>query len=160
MSVNPQDYDRAERRAASWWSSRHRNPEGGSPLKRIRRLTLIDLLLLIVMMGVLIPWFLQMDRSVDAGPYKVILKERLHSGNRVLTLKISLPRGADPGGDGELAGWSIFDSEELLVHEDYDLSPLPGSYREFLYTVNSGESFLCRITAGSETLEIQIEGGG
>ena len=160
MSVNPQDYDRAERRAATWWSSRHRQPEGGSSLKRIRRLTLIDLLLLIVMMGILIPWFLQMDRSLEAGPYKVILKKHIHSGNRILTLKISLPRGADSASDGELAGWSIFDSEKHLVHQDFDLAPLPGSSREFLYSVNPGESFLCKITAGSENLEIQVEGDG
>ncbi len=157
MNVNPQDYNREERKAATWWSSRHTaGDRDASSLKRIRKLTLIDLLLLLVMAGVLIPWVFQMDRRIDSGPYKVDLREHRREGSLVLVLKISLPKNEDTADENDLVGWKIFDGDGFSVHQEYDLPPLPGHSREFIYSAEAESRYLCEVTAGSETTGIQI----
>jgi len=158
MNVNPQDYSRKERKEATWWSSRHQSSfKSDAALKRTRRLTLMDLLLLLVMMGVLIPWFLQMDNRIIAEPYKVSLVEHRRNGTLVLTLKILLPGNAEPIADDSLVGWKILDDEGLLLHQEYDLPPLPGKNREFVHMLSPEGRYSCEITAGSEILVIQVE---
>jgi|GEM_PF-2418633 len=157
MNVNPHDYNREERKRATWWSSRHNTAsKGAASLKRIRRLTLIDLLLLLVMMGVLIPWVLQMDSRIEAGPYKVRLDKHLRQDSLVLTMKVTLPRGSDAVDDESIVGWRIRDGEGLIIHRESDLPPLPGSSREFIYRLKPDARYICEIIAGSEILEIQI----
>jgi len=159
MNVNPQDYDRDERKAATWWSSRHTAGNRDlSSLKRIRKLTLIDLLLLLVMAGVLIPWVVQMDRRIDAGPYKVDLKEHRRDESLVLILKITLSGSAEVSDGNHLVGWKILDEDGLIVHQEYDLPPLPGNFREFLYMADSEARYICELSAGTEILSIQIPG--
>ncbi len=154
MNVSPHDYDREERKNSSWWSSRHASGIGGvGTLKRVRRLTLIDLLLLLVMLGVLIPWILQMEDTVDAGPYRIRIDERRRSGEFVLVLKITLPRGSG-GTDDNAVGWMIFDDEGTLLHEERDLPPAPGKSREFVYLVSPDRSVSCEIIAGIDKVVI------
>lgn len=157
MNVNPHEYNREERKRATWWSSRHSSAfKGTASLKRIRRLTLIDLLLLLVMMGVLIPWVMQMDSRIEAGPYKIRLEKHLRQDSLVLTMKITLPRGSDTVKDESIVGWRIQDDEGQTIHQESDLPPLPGSSREFLYRLKPDTSYSCEIIAGSEILEIQF----
>ncbi|RKX76022.1 MAG: hypothetical protein DRP60_08055 [Spirochaetes bacterium] len=157
MNVNPHDYNREERKRATWWSSRHSSVSGGSAsIKRARRLTLIDLLLLLVMMGVLIPWVLQMDSRIEAGPYKVGLDNHRRQDSLVLTKKIALPRGSDAVDGESVVGWIIRDSEGQIIHQEFDLPPLPGSSREFICMLKPDVGYFCEIVAGSEVLEIQI----
>ena len=159
MNVNPHDYNREERKRATWWSSRHNTAsKGAASLKRIRRLTLIDLLLLLVMMGVLIPWVLQMDSRIEAGPYRVRLDNHRRKDSFVITLKITLPRGSDVVDDESFVGWRILDGEGLILHQESDLPPLPGSSREFIYLLKPDVRYSCEIIAGSEILEVQIPG--
>ncbi len=159
MNINPQDYNREERKRSSWWSSRHSSAEdSGAVLKRLRKLTLIDLLLLLVMMGVLIPWVLQMDSRIDAGPYKVRLDERRSDGSLVLILRITLSRGTDTYiTAGDKLGWKIFDEDGFLLHEEFDIPPISGKSREFIYLIDRDGIFSCEIIAGNEILTIQID---
>ena len=157
MSVNPQDYDREERKNTSWWSSRYKSiSDGGKSLKQVRRLTMIDLLLLLVMLGVLIPWVLQMDKRIDAGSYKVGLEQHSRNGSLVLVLNIALPRSAEVETEGTI-GWRISGGEGTFIYEEFDLPPLPGNSREFIYMINNDGSYQCEIIAGSDTVMIQID---
>lgn len=156
MNVSPHDYNREERKNSSWWSSRHVSGTGGlDTLRRARRLTLMDLLLLLVMMGVLIPWILQMEDTIDAGPYKVRVDERHRNGELVLILKISLPRGSVMT-DDDAVGWIIFDETGSMLHREYDLPPAPGKSREFVYLVGLERSVSCEIIAGIDKVVILI----
>ena len=157
MSVSPQDYNREERKNATWWSSRHdASSDSALSLRRLRKLTLIDLLLLLVMMGILIPWVLQMDHRIDADPYKVRLDEHHRNGTHVLALRISLPRRGTPDPQEALVGWRILDEDGIQIHQEYDLPPSPGEAREFLFTMNPGVRYNCEVTAGSRIQEIHI----
>lgn len=122
-------------------------------LKRVRRLTLIDLLLLVVMLGVLVPWIVQMDRKIDVGPYRAGIDERRRNGGLTLILDISLPAGADLSEEGRV-GWMIYDESDVLLHEEYDLSPLPGKSREFIFRSESYQALRCEISAGNSIVGI------
>ena len=157
MNVSPNDYNREERRNSSWWSSRHRADSGGiGTLKKVRRLTLLDLILLLVMMGVLVPWVLQMDGRVDAGPYKVRIDKNYRNGELTLLLKISLSSGSDAEA-GETVGWSIYDEGGALLHEEWDIAPPPGKRREFVFQGASELSVRCEVLAGNDNVKILID---
>lgn len=158
MNVNPNDYSREERRNSSWWSSRHRNSSGAvETVRQARRLTLIDMVLLIVMMGILIPWIVQMDNAMDLGPYRVKIDERSRKNQTTLILKLSLPAETE-GLVDETVGWRIYDQAGILLHEEYDLPPMPGKRREFLFSLPAAELLIVEILAGSHSLEIDIGG--
>ena len=157
MNVSPNDYNRKERRNSSWWSSRHRADSGGiGTLKKIRRLTLFDLVLLLVMMGVLLPLAIRMEGRVDAGPYKVRIDKHYRNEELTLLLKISLSSGSDAEA-GETVGWSIYDDDGTLLHEEWDIAPLPGKRREFVFQGSSELSVRCEVLAGNENVEILID---
>ena len=157
MNVSPNDYNREERRNSSWWSSRHRAGSGGiGTLKKIRRLTLLDLVLLLVIIGVLVPWVLQMESGVDAGPYKIRIDKHFRNGELTLLLKISLSSGSDAK-TGDTVGWSIYDDSGNLLHEEWDIAPLPGKRREFVFQGASELSVRCEVLAGNENIKIMID---
>lgn len=154
MNVNPNDYNREERKNSSWWSSRHRSGYGSAEsLRQGRRLTLIDLVLLVVMIGVLVPWIVQRDNTKDLGPFRVRIEKRSRNSQVTLILKVSLPSGADSIVD-ETVGWRIIDQAGMLLHEEYDLPPMPGKSREFFYTAPAVPVLRVNILAGGDSLEI------
>lgn len=156
MSVNPNDYSREERRNSSRWSSRHKSDSRAiDTLRRTRRLTLIDMILLIVMIGVLVPWVVRMDNATDLGPYRVKIDERSRSNRFTLILKVTLPSGSEAVID-ETLGWRVYDQNGILLHEEFDLPPMPGKSREFLFSVTDDQPLSLEILAGSERLEINI----
>jgi hypothetical protein len=108
------------------------------------------------MMGVLLPWFLHMNRSIEAGSYKIVLDERFRDESLVLILKISLSRSGTPE-VGDIVGWRITDESGVPVYEEYDLPPESGNPREFIFTTAGDGPFRCVVSAGSETVEFQTE---
>jgi len=149
----------AERKEATWWSSRHRNRVGGTrTLRANRRLTLIDLLLLVVMTGVLFPWLVSRGSVLEVDPYRIRFTERGPADNRVLAMRIVLPENESPR-EGELVGWQIFDLSQSLLAEEYDLAPAPGDLREFFYRIGETEPVRCVIHTGDATTVHQLTMG-
>jgi hypothetical protein len=152
MSVNPQDYDREERKSSTWWSSRHdRSLESMNVQRQIRRLTLIDLMILLVMAGIIIPFALHKDTAYEIGAYRIRIKEEVRGDGLLVTLTMDLPSRADPGG-ASYAGWIIYDENGFQVHQDRDLPPPPGGTREFIFLPMLKTAFQYRIFIGEETL--------
>jgi len=108
------------------------------------------------MMGVLLPWFLHINRSIVAGSYRIIFDEHFRDESLVLILKISLSRGGTPEA-GDIVGWRITDESGVPVHEEYDLPPESGTPREFIFMTAGDGPFRCEVSAGSETVEFQTE---
>jgi hypothetical protein len=159
MTVNHHDYSRDERRRASWWNSRHpERSDVGSGLRRGRRITLIDLLLLVVMSGILLPWLLSREDIITAGSYELRLDRRTRSENLVLLLDISLPDDL-PSTDGDLVGWSIYDTGGNLLHSETDLAPKAGESVEFVKILPEGEAKSIEIVAGEHRVSINLEQG-
>ncbi len=158
--------ERSGRKNISWWASRHGGYLHSSDgLKKGRRLTFFDLLLLVVMAGVLVPFLLGMDRSRELGSYRVQLSSKKSEAGVLLTLKIRRPAGgalsketesASPD-SSELVGWRISNVRGELIHEEWDLPPQEGSSREFYYTCAEEITLNCQVHAGGQTLEIQPE---
>ncbi len=158
--------ERSGREHVSWWASRHGGYIHSSDgLKKGRRLTFVDLLLLVVMTGFLVPWFLGMERSRELAGYRVQLSSKKSEAGVLLTLKIRRPAGgalsreteAAPSGSGELVGWRIRNVRGELLHEEWDIPPQEGSSREFYYTCAEEITLNCQVHAGGQSLEIQPE---
>jgi hypothetical protein len=148
--VSPHDYDRDERRSSSWWSSRHRSA-GKDPdiVKRTRRLTLIDLAILVLMMGVLVPLLLTQADKVLLGPFQASIKEKIRGDERHLVLRVHLPGNGSVLSESPV-GWRIFDNGGTLIHEEWDLPPSLGTTREFHFVSDAHEKLRCEIAAGDE----------
>lgn len=157
MRVNHHDYDRDERRRASWWYSRHpEKQDAGSGLRRGRRITLIDLLLLVVMSGILLPWLLSREDIVLVGSYKVKLDRSTRDENLVLILDIS-PSGDSPLKDGDLVGWTIYDAGGKPLHSETDLAPESGDSVEFIGIVSKEQANSIEVVAGDHQVSINLE---
>lgn len=151
---NPNDYNRAERENISWWSSRRgRDSRSTGFMKKGRRITLIDMLLLVVMAGILIPWILSMDRSLESGPYKVYIDVQERSSDVLVKLEIALPDDAGIPAD-TVVGWNVYGIGSLLLHEDRDLPPNPGESRIFRFISTEGTPDRLEILAGEGNLVI------
>lgn len=139
--VSPHEYSRSERLIM-------RNTRtGDSGRNPGRRLTLIDLLLLTVMMGVLIPWIVQKNQEFKAGDFRC----RIEVKNDVVTLKIRQSAGTDLH-DGILVGWTVSSEDGRLLHEEYDLAPEKGGSREFLWRTGTAGQLTCRVIADQITV--------
>ena len=156
---NPNDYSREDRLRVSWWSS-HRG-RGGPRTKTGRagrRITLIDMLLLAVAAGVLVPWILSMDRGLELGPYKVDVDIRERRSDTLIRIEFALVQDAAGDADDSLIGWNLLDGEGNRVHQEMDLPPLPGRSRIFRYIGEVGETWSIVIHAGDENRSIGAEG--
>ncbi len=153
-SENRNDYNREERQNVSWWGSRHGRHSGSSSgIRRGRRITLIDLILLAVAAGVLVPWFLSMDRGRDMGPYSVVLevKERRDIYHVKIEFRLAEDRTAD---EGTTVGWKLLDGHGNTVFEDRDLPPAPGESRIFRYAGEIEKTYSLEIHGGTDILSV------
>ncbi len=155
-----------ERDSISWWASRHgRIKSSTEGVKRSRRITLLDLLLLVVMAGILVPWILIEDSNKSLGPYNARIekkqRENRYGENQTwLILNIQLkkePDAEEAESAEEPVGWIISDSDGLKLHEEWDLPPDTGKSRRFSYLMPKDCSLSCRIYAGGETVVIPVE---
>jgi hypothetical protein len=148
--VSPHDYDRDERRSLSWWASRRTSAgKGADTIRRARRLTLIDLLILALMAGVLVPFMLTQADKVSLGPFQASIKEQIRADERHLVLRVHLPGNGSVLSESPV-GWRIYDNGGTLIHEEWDLPPSPGTTREFLFVSDTHEKLRCEIAAGDE----------
>lgn len=111
--------DNQERRNVSWWYSRHgKRSRDWSGVKRSRRITLIDMLLLAVTAGIILPRLLQFSAAAQPssqpssqppsqpavrksehrtlGPLQVQTAENHRRGTLILTADFSLPEPIPP----------------------------------------------------------------
>lgn len=161
MIVNPQEYDRNERRASSWWSSRH--PEktvGDAALRHSRRITLIDLLFLIIIMGVLLPFVFQMRKHRALGPYQMSFDERKRDGISTFIVSVSLPENAGEFEDIGQVGITVFDRSGRIIHESRDLPPGEGRSREFLFRDTEGLADSLEVFAGADSIVLELTEDG
>ena len=160
MNINPNDYSREERRRLSWRGSRGKvGLTHSSALRQGRRLTLIDMLLLAVMAALLVPWAIHRNQIHELGDYQVRLKRSESELETAMILTVSLPRNAEDR-DGGLVGWKIVDNQGNLFHEDYDIPPEPGNFREFVAGLDRRETYTCILIAGPYEKTVEIPPAG
>ena len=58
---------------------------------------------------------------------------------------------------GETVGWSIYDENGTLLHEEWDIAPPPGKRREFVFQGASELSVRCEVLAGNDNVKILID---
>ena len=152
---SPNDYNPEQRTEVSWWSSRRgRGIRGSGSLKKLRRITLIDLLLLAVAAGVLVPWFLSMDQGEELAGYLTKFSIVRHAGFPTLKLEISLDDEADPG-IALIVGWRLFDSDGSLIAQESDIPPEPGESRIFRRIIEGEYPGRVEIFVDDEILQIE-----
>ncbi|RLW69171.1 MAG: hypothetical protein B6D68_02430 [spirochete symbiont of Stewartia floridana] len=154
---NPHEFDKDELKNISWWSSRH--PVGtdrDEGIKRSRRLVLLDILILAIFAGVLIPWVMPALRSRSLGVYSIQLKRQSIDGIIAYTVRLSHTDEADAGGTVNQIGIAIMDESGKVIYTSEDIPPARGEKREFVYldTENRAESL--RVFADSEAIVIRI----
>ncbi len=156
LPSDPNDYNRRERQDVSWWSNRRgRGGNTSGNLKQNRRITLIDLLLLAVMTGVLVPWFLTMDRGIESGIYTVNYDSSNRTNDILVKLEISIDKDSSVSTDDSV-GWSIYSDTGDLLHKDMDLPPMPGESRFFRFISDSQTPDRLEIHLGSENIDISL----
>lgn len=152
MLVNPQQYDREERKKATWWSSRHNGEKRSSQsMRRSRRITLIDLLLLALMAGLLAPWLMSRADAAETEPYRIRLSKGFDTANSVV-LRVSLSNGKKTPAADEIVGWILYGPDDEPFHREVDLAPAPGGRRIFVADVGERQLIRCEIRLGERTV--------
>ena len=127
-------------------------------MRRSRRITLIDMLLLAVMAGVLVPWLLGRVGIEETAPYRIRISAG-SGGSGAVVLRVSLPIGEDAPADGEIVGWVLYGPDGAAFHEEADLAPTPGGRRVFVADAGDRETVRCEIRIGDRTVVRQLTMG-
>ena len=172
--------DNQERRDISWWYSRH----GGrsrdwSALRRSRRITLIDMLLLAVTAGILLPRLLQFAASAQPaakpavqesehrtlGSLQVQTAENHRGGTLTLTADFFLPEPIPPEDTPTAAdtpdtpadiGIIIYDHTHKPLDSVFDLPPAPGRSRQLTVSAPSSYAAYCILSSGRRRIRIEL----
>ena len=72
-------------------------------------------------------------------------------------LSESISRFSEAIEAGETVGWSIYDENGALLHEEWDIAPPPGKRREFVFQGASELSVRCEVLAGNDNVKILID---
>jgi hypothetical protein len=149
VAGNDREDDGVERKPETWWASRHgRRSRDDGALRRGRRITLIDVLLLAVIAGLLVPWILRTEAAKETDPYRISLSAGAGGNPGTLVLRVELPEGEESPGDSGLVGWTLFDADGTPFHEEADLAPTPGGSRRFEADTGGRETVRCEILLG------------
>ena len=133
--TNPHEFDRDELKNISWWSSRHTvRADQTEGIKRSRRLVLIDILILAVFAGVLIPWVMPALRRHSLGVYSIQLKRQSIDGIVAYTVRLSHADEEEAVGIVNQIGIAIMDESGKVIHTSEDIPPTRGEKREFVYS--------------------------
>ncbi len=157
MNVSPQEYNREERHSLSWRHTRHHGggDQNGS-IRHSRRITLLDLLLLVILMGVLVPWMFYIRKQHTLGPYDLDMDKQKLDGITLYISKISLAENASVDEDITQIGIKVFNRSGLVIHESRDLPPDSGQVREFIYRDTEGQAATLTVFADSYTTVLEL----
>ena len=177
--------DNQERRDISWWYSRHgERSRDWSALRRSRRITLMDMLLLAVTAGVLLPRLLQFAAAAQPaaqpaakpavresehrtlGSLQVQTAENHRGGTLTLTADFSLPEpippehtpaAADTAADTPAdIGITIYDHTHKPLDSAFDLPPAPGRSRQLTVSAPSSAAAYCILSSGRRRIRIEL----
>lgn len=150
MNVKPQEYNYDERCESSWWFSRHRkNGNHDKRINRSQRIILIDLLLLSLMLGVLVPWFLRIGKVYNLGSYKVTLEIKELKGVKIFIFQFSPKKNLTELQNVNQIGIVITDGLGNVIYESQDIPSPEGEKRTFIFRDEKGLADMCKIYADS-----------
>lgn len=159
--TNPQEFDRTELKTISWWSSRHwKTSVRDGAIKRSRRLVLIDLFILTIFAGVLIPWILPTLSTHTLGNYSAKFNKRKIDGIHIYTVSLVLSDNASENQEINQLGFAVMDESDRIIYESNDILPGRGEKREFIYhdEENQAESIKVFTVSNSITLRVDTSG--
>ena len=177
--------DNQERRDISWWYSRHgERSRDWSGVKRSRRITLIDMLLLAVTAGIILPRLLQFSAAAQPaaqptsresehrtlGSLQIQTAENHRGGTLILTADFSLPEPIPPEHTPTAAdraedtavdtpadiGITIYDHTHKPLDSVFDLPPAPGRSRQLTVSAPSSAAAYCILSSGRRQIRIEL----
>ncbi len=157
MNISPQEYNREERHSLSWRHIRHHGgADQNESIRHSRRITLLDLVLLVILMGVLVPWVFHIGKQQTLGPYNLDMDEQKIDEISHYIAKISLDENASVEEDITQIGIKVFNRSGLVIHESWDIPPDSGQVREFIYRDTEGQAATLKVFAGSYTTVLEL----
>lgn len=148
-------------RRYSGYGGRSRDRDG---IRRARRITLIDILLLALSVGVLVPFLLRataVEHSDSAeahsrvlGDVQVQTAENRRAGILVITANFSLADNASPG-DTDV-GIVIYSREDKPVDSAFDLAPAADSPRQLIVSAPENMAAYYTVSSGDRRMRIEL----
>ena len=167
--MRPSTMDRNEQpgfsRRYSRFGGRSRDRDA---IRRARRITLIDILLLALAVGVLVPFVLRSAAAEDSetpqahsrvlGAVQVQTAEARRAGSLVITANFSLVDNASPvdTDSGIDVGIVIYSREDKPVDSAFDLAPAASSPRQLIVSAPENTAAYYTVSSGDKRMRIEL----
>jgi hypothetical protein len=143
------EYNRDERRRMTGW----REPQGDRrDIKKSRRITFIDMVVILIFFGLLYPLIQQREGTVMVNGYRVRSEMTAEDGSAVIRYSIRAARNPQP--PGTLFEITVTDEEGTVLAEQTDILPEGEAVRIVLLdfsTENTEGKISSTVSAGSST---------